>query len=421
VVSILPSERTPFDVLGRDVGNALQQVLPGAVQQGYMRQQGLNAIDQLQSDLAQSGGDISKMLPALARAYTLNPNLERSGIGQSAMGFAKAGNLYGNQASQGLPSQQPQQQQENQPRPTAYNIETPDTMDAQARRDAQVTGDPAQYQRTLSNLQTKNDISKQYKQDLESAALREGISAKEMPDFMEVGEKFSSQNPDQWLKNTRAAYAPIKSKMDSLEKEFIPGLGSGLLGRDREGFLKRIQPDVKDLVDMGREKQAREYLASQYLSPTEIAEQIHPIDKRQEAALSRLPKGVFPAQKKATYGDVADVYRGKIKQNPFISYENAVKNDPKGIQVMQDRLSDFFLKNVDDDTSLLTLANKIWSDKDYNWQQIAPAIRQAQKKGLKLNSAQGAELPDLAQPPIQSLPDIFQDWWRPLSFLRGQK
>lgn len=54
MVSILPSERTPFDVLGRDVGNALQQVLPGAVQQGYERgqiQQGLSKVSQQHPEL----------------------------------------------------------------------------------------------------------------------------------------------------------------------------------------------------------------------------------------------------------------------------------------------------------------------------------------------------------------------------------
>jgi hypothetical protein len=415
MVSILPSGRSPFDILGQDVGRALQGVLPQAVQQGYQRGQGLSAIDQLQSDLAASGGDISKMLPALARAYTLNPNLERSGIGQTALGFAKAGSLYGQPQGQGLPSQQINQ--ENQPRPTAYNIDTPASIEAQAKRDAQVTGDPAQYQRTVVNLQTKNAIAEDYKKNLEATALREGISPQELPDFMEVGEQFATQNPDQWLKNTRAAYAPIKSSFDKLEKAFIPGLGSALLGQDRDKSLKRMTKDVQDLVEMGREKQVREYLASQYLSPTEIAEQIHPLDKRQEAALSRLPKGTFPAQKRTTWGEL-----GLKQPSPFVSYEQAKTKDPKALQIMQDRLADFFLNTVNDDTSLLTLTNKIWEDKDYHWEQIAPAIRQAQEKGLKLNPSQVAEMTDIStQPPIQSLPDMFKDWWRVIQFHRGAK
>ncbi len=91
MVSILPSERTPFDVIGKDVGRALQGVLPGAVQQGFQRGQGLGAIDQLQEALGAAGGDINKILPALAKAYTMNPNLERSGLGQQYLQQAKAG------------------------------------------------------------------------------------------------------------------------------------------------------------------------------------------------------------------------------------------------------------------------------------------------------------------------------------------
>ena len=92
MVSILPNERSPFEMIGKDVGKALQGVLPGAVQQGYARGQGLGAIDQLQEALGAAGGDINKILPALAKAYTMNPNLERSGLGQQYLQQARAGN-----------------------------------------------------------------------------------------------------------------------------------------------------------------------------------------------------------------------------------------------------------------------------------------------------------------------------------------
>ena len=85
MTTILPSARTPWQSIDQAIGQQISNNLPGAVQQGFQRQQGLNAIDQLQSDLSSANGDISKILPALARAYTLNPNLERSGIGQLAV------------------------------------------------------------------------------------------------------------------------------------------------------------------------------------------------------------------------------------------------------------------------------------------------------------------------------------------------
>jgi hypothetical protein len=123
MVSILPPERSAFDVIGKSIGQNVSSALPGAVQQGYQRQQGLNAIDQLQSDLQAAGGDISKILPAIARAYTLNPNLERSGIAEQALtrakqsmgtgavtGFLGGGTAPTNAAIMGQQPIQPQQQ-----------------------------------------------------------------------------------------------------------------------------------------------------------------------------------------------------------------------------------------------------------------------------------------------------------------------
>lgn len=445
MVSILPAARSSWDVIGQQIGHSLDQNLPGIIQQRQQRERGLEAIDQLQRDLQTSGGDISKMLPAIARAYTLNPNLERSGLAQYALQNAKASNIYGDQqttqpppAGQGGTSPQPQpnapqaqpgitgqpQPSPQTPRPTNYNIKTPAEMDSKAHQDALRTGDPTQYQRSLSEQNALNDIAKTHRASLEDLAKRQGVGDTDLHDFMEVGEQFASQNPDQWLKNTRAAYAPIKSNLDKLNREFIPGIGSALLGRNRDEALKKITPSVQDLVKLGREDQVRTFLQNQFLSPTEVEEQIHPIQKRQEAALSKLPKGIFPAKKAERPQDVSEAVQKHIekKTHPFVDYETAIKNAPKEMQTMQNQLADFFLKNVDDNTSLLPLANKIWEDKSYDWRQIGPAIRQAQEKGLKLNPRQQAEMGDInSQPPIQSLPDIFQDWWRAVQFMKGAK
>lgn len=49
MTTILPAERSPLDILGRDVGAALQSVLPGAVQQGYNRGQLQNSLDAIKN------------------------------------------------------------------------------------------------------------------------------------------------------------------------------------------------------------------------------------------------------------------------------------------------------------------------------------------------------------------------------------
>ncbi len=123
MVSILPSERTPFDVISKDVGRALQGVLPGAVQQGYQRGQGLGAIDQLQQAMEAAGGDINKILPALAKAYTMNPSLERSGLGQQYLQQAGAGQQAAGLAGMGGQSQNTQQPQQQQNAPQTQGIQ----------------------------------------------------------------------------------------------------------------------------------------------------------------------------------------------------------------------------------------------------------------------------------------------------------
>lgn len=132
MVSILPSERNPLDVILGQVGQGLSQTLPPAIAGAQERQRGMGAIDQLQAALKDANGDVSKILPALAKAYTLNPNLERSGLGQLYTQMAQKGTasepvldvlgqkggLAANAAQQGAqptqqaqqPPQQPQQQ-----------------------------------------------------------------------------------------------------------------------------------------------------------------------------------------------------------------------------------------------------------------------------------------------------------------------
>lgn len=91
MTTILPQARTPWDTISQSIGSSLEHALPSAIQ----KQQGLDAVTQLQKQLSESGGDPTKMLPALMRAYTLNPGLERSGLGQKAMEMSEAGKFPG--------------------------------------------------------------------------------------------------------------------------------------------------------------------------------------------------------------------------------------------------------------------------------------------------------------------------------------
>jgi len=430
------SQESPWDLIGKSIGQNVSQNLPGAVNQGFQRQTGLNAIDQLQQQLQAAGGDINKMLPALARAYTLNPNLERSGLGQGFLQQAKVGRAFP-EGQEGLPSQgmQPQQSQipsqtesvlgqgtQEVPRgtfamPSAFNIMTPQDIDAEAKRYAQAVQDPNGYNTRFSQLTSKNAEATTQREALQQAALDAHVSPSDLPRFMVVNSHLDPRNPSQWAQEGKRNFARVKSNDTKLQNAFIPGMGSGLLGRDREKTLERLRPSLLDNKAKGLEQEDRTYLTENYVTPTEIETLYHPLTPKHNKAIASLPRGLFPSET----GEQLS-YFAPTKENPFASYEDAIELDPQAIQRLNGYLTDFFLKNVDNDTSLLGLREKIWKDRDYDWRQFGPALREAQKRGLKLNDRQETEATLMdSQPPAQSLSDLFQDLSRIPAFLRGNK
>lgn len=425
MVSILPGGSN-WDVIGKSLGENVSRALPQAVQQGYQRGMGYNAIDRLQQELAGANGDFSKILPAIARSYIDNPNLERSGIGPFALQNAKVQNAYGQPQGQGTFPQQPNIPNQEAPptsmgeksdfvTPSPFNIMTPQDMDAEARRFAAAVNDPNGYNTRLAQLQNQNQNATAQRESLEDAALKANVPPSELPRFIVVNSHLDPRNPSKWAQDAKRNYAQVKSNDDKLEKAFIPGIGSGLLGRNREKTLKDLEPTVQDQVKKGLEQETRKFLADQYLSPTEIESLIHPLNKKNEKAIEQLPKGMFPA-------DTGEQLSYFAPSKDFKSFEEMREKKPEVLKKQQEELANFFRQNVDKDTSLLVLRDKLWKDKDYDWQQIGPAIRQAEQMGLKLEPFQSTEMTDIeTQPPMQSLPDIFRDWDRFKGFLRGNK
>jgi hypothetical protein len=87
MVSILPSERTGMDVLGRYVGQGMSNAMP-QMYENQKREMGMQAIDRLQNAMKPGANgqiDYGTMLADIARAVTLNPGLERSGLIEHAM------------------------------------------------------------------------------------------------------------------------------------------------------------------------------------------------------------------------------------------------------------------------------------------------------------------------------------------------
>lgn len=449
MVSILPSARSPFDVIGADVGQALQGILPQAVEKGYTRGRGLNALEKAQQEMTEAQGDPFKTAMAFARVGAENPALERvlGPLYQTAIQQGRVNKAFGpqptqQQALQGAPSQAaeqaanqiiPQQQIQDlatSPNlqaknstlatPSPFNVMTADQMDADAQNYAKIMNDPNAYQTRYAQLENKNNSAILQRNALEDFALKSDVSPSDLPRFMLVGAKYDPRNPSEWAQNTKREWMKVKANDEKLQKAFIPGIGSGLIGKNRAEALKSIENSVQDLVKAGLEQETRNKLADEYLTPTEIEGLIHPLTPQKSKTIQSLPKSVFPLNKE----NRPTTKRGFLEQEPseFVSYEEAKVTAPKELQFMQDQLADFFMKNIDKETSLLQLRDKIVHDKDYDWRQIGPAIRQAMEMGLKLEPFQSTEMTDVeTQPPYDSLGDIFRDWDRIPKYLRGNK
>lgn len=462
MVTILPTKTNLGTVLGKSMGQGLQTGIENQVQRG-ITQQDLNRLRQNSqnaspTDLAFNLAEATALNPALGRAAgPLFETLMRSN--QSDRFFGKQGSNQGNaqgpvngqSPSTGFKQslnnqQQPVNLQVNgggipttmqgqgepvagQPRPGPYTssgvlpaIMTADEIDARAREAAQIQNDPSSLPGWQQYFSNQNELNRKARGEAENALLNSGLDQTEIPEAMEIGKQFSAEKDlNKWVIDTKNAYDKYKNSMDKLENADIPGFFRGVMQgpKARETALERMTGTVQDLIKAGKESYVRAFLAKEDLSPTEIEEAIHPLTERSTVSLDKLKKGIFPANKREV--DLEQKVKNKY-ENPFVDYETAKEKAPNEMKAMQARLANFFKNSVDNDTSLLVLRHKLWNEKDYDWRQIGPAIREAMGKGLKLNPSQLAELAEVeTQAPRQSISDVFNNWGRWQDYFRGAK
>ena len=92
MTTILPSERSGFDVIGQQLGQNFQQYLGPALQRQNERQMNMDALDRAQQEIAQANGDPYKIAMIMARVGANNQNLQRA-IGPLAETAIKYGQI----------------------------------------------------------------------------------------------------------------------------------------------------------------------------------------------------------------------------------------------------------------------------------------------------------------------------------------
>jgi hypothetical protein len=279
---------------------------------------------------------------------------------------------------------------------------TPDEQERYAENYALNLNDPHAYNEGLAQAQKINNERIQSRQALEAAAINQGIRPEELPRFIQSATKFQKLKDPKAIE--RAAInetLKIRNQKEALNKISIPGVLRnlhkaitpfksivGALGGEedvREKYLKKSTNLIQNLVNEGEEPYVRETLAQKGLSPTEVESLIHPLTPQLASEIKSLPP--------------AKVLKGEKRQNI---------------------LSNFFQNNLTDNSSLLVLREALMN-KGYSWEEIADAINGAFPAGEGLNRYQSAELPDIGQPPIQSLSQIFGPAPNLRGLLRGQR
>lgn len=366
------------------------------------------------------------------------------------------------------PSQQPSPLMQNQGNQQAFqqgngetpslNTMSPEEIDVEARRQAQALNDPNYYGTALKNLESINELKRKQQSDavntqaLETARQKDILdrdtnlrnftqpklktnNPEEINDFMLIGQRYDNlkNNPAAWYDATKRDFDAFMNSKTALDNSSIPGMGKGQLRKGvRESELKRLDPIVKNLVKYGKEDYARNKLASLYLSPTEIEERIHPINSQSRKNIETLPRAPYesfenlpPTSFKELGSNVVSgiqsAITGKTSGKMLKSYDELLESNPKIIDQSNQKLSSFLKNNISNDSSLLVLRDNLVNKKGYDWRQFSDALEMAQNNGLELTPRQEAELSGLTRPPVQSLPNLFNEWGNWIDYLRGNK
>lgn len=439
MVSIIPSARTPWDVIGQQIGANVSQNLPGAIEKGYQRKLGLGAIEDLQTALKDANGDISKMLPALAKAYTLNPQLERSGLGQTFLQQAqrkKGAEEF--PAGGGMPTQQgatpeqqvpvsvsdlvsPQQQQQGNvadPRSAGgFQLPYGPEQIAQIRQQSRQRGyTPEMEDRFVADANEFNQIAKnrrdielqnyqqqqQERQDtLANQKAFEGYLSAHSPEF--------SQNPDELEMALKASekyqnvpsfaernakvkeeLRPYQAAKNSLKK----GLQRPLTGMTKDQ-LDIMRPRAQMMVEAGQKPQLQLMIANGGHGQVEEALLLNPLSEELDKSLNGLQRFKNPLESVTSISPESPKYAEQIEEG-------------RRVRQRQEKFASEYLSSTikpgadysHPGTNLL-LVRKHLMDKGASWEESAKIIDQAIGKGkIKLDPQQQKDYQELGMPPL---------------------
>ena len=453
MVSILPSARTPFDVIGADVGQALQSVLPQAVQQMYNRknlQQSLNQIKQIAADPNSSPLDIllSTMqagagIPGSERYLaTLAPELVKFAEARRAQGVRQPGEesipaipqrqeLPGfmgkeqpsaeffptNLGSQGAPGNIPQPATTGQIIP----LLTPSEKRSEAKRlskESTSAGIPLTPVQALEEVNKAEDDKRLHNQTVESERKQRvgaqqtygkrasdellkvypEATSEQQAIFQKIGEEEAAKGKSEAEINRFLSKAAtnFKNSIVNVEKDLSAPRLQNMIQRAATGTYKNLEQagedvrsHLKPILDLGLYDTARKILSNKGYGPEEREVIINPLSERSKITLNKVPD--VRAKKEL----------GKIPGQPVLAI--SFKKPEINIDNIKDGLSD--LKKSDPNFSLV-LARKAFEDKGYDWRIFKDALNDLERQGFELTDDQNIQKGYLDTPPLNKLEEI---------------
>lgn len=254
---------------------------------------------------------------------------------------------------------------------------------------------------SLTDQQTNREIAQDKFNKLAEAR---GIPEADLSIFTKIATKVSDEagtvDPNSIFLKAKRTYDEYNRKKSAIQSQFIPGFftkpmknipGQGKIAQDlpiqdyiegritREGALKRFRPNIKDLVDLGFEQEARNLLAEQGMTPFEVEYVIHPPTKQLE--------------------NKTKLFKGKTTED----------------------LAKFLYDNITPNDSFL-VARDLLKDK-FDWKQFQEAKNILNEKipGYRDSLAEFQRIEDvpLSESPRDSLADIFNSIDRFQDYFKG--
>lgn len=442
MTTILPQARTPWQVIDQAIGNQISQNLPGAVQQGYQRQLGLNALDQAQAEIAQANGDPMKIAMAFAKAGAQNPNLERAlgpllnvAMQQGQRGKGTKDFPAGGTSASGMPTRAVEGGKGEvpvsvsdlvQPRPSLVQNPQgtndfqlpygPEEISAARQKSRQLgylpemeerfVNDMLEYNKVAQNrrdveLQNYQQQQQQRRDTLENQRLFEKYLTEHTPEFsknpdelelaLKASEKYQNE-PSFAARNEKIKneLRPYQAAKNALKKT----LNRPLFGQTKEQ-RDLARPRAQMMVEMGQKPQLQLMIANGGSGEVEEADLLNPLPENLEKKLSSVPKFINPFEKVTNIDPDSEQYNEQLQkgaQARLKQKENITNYLSKEIKPGKDY-------SHPGTNLLLTRYHLI--QKGMEWQEAAQTIDQAISEGkINLDPQQKIDYQKLAYPPL---------------------